>query len=100
MIYVRMRRVESEHNQCQTVWIKIRTDILWVLIWVHSVCKGYQQTAKIAASEKRTFFHEYNQCQTVWIKIRIDILWVLIWVHSVCKGYQQTAKIAASNERT
>ena len=29
-------------SECQTDWIKIRTDILSGLIRVQSVCKGYQ----------------------------------------------------------
>ena len=29
--------------QCQTDWIQIRPDILSGLIWVQSVCIGYQQ---------------------------------------------------------
>ena len=29
-------------SECQTLWIQIRTDILSVLIWVQTVCKGYQ----------------------------------------------------------
>ena len=29
---------------CQTVWIQISPDILSGLIWVQTVCKGYQQT--------------------------------------------------------
>ena len=37
--------------KCQTVWIQIRTDTLSVLIWVQTVCKGYQQTSKVAASK-------------------------------------------------
>ena len=32
---------------CQTVWIQIRPD---VLIWVQTVCKGYQQMTKVATS--------------------------------------------------
>ena len=41
-------------SECQTVWIQIRTDILLVLIWVQTVCKGYQQTTwKVAASKER-----------------------------------------------
>ena len=28
---------------CQTVWIQIRPNILWDLIWVQIVCKRYQQ---------------------------------------------------------
>ena len=33
------------------VWTHVRTDILSVLIWVKTVCKGYQQTTKVAASK-------------------------------------------------
>ena len=33
-------------TECQTVWIQIRTDILSVLIWAQTVCKGFQQTTK------------------------------------------------------
>ena len=32
---------------CQTVWIQIMTDILSVVIWVQTVCKGYQLTTKV-----------------------------------------------------
>ena len=39
--------------ECQTVWIQIRTDILSVLIWVQTVCKGYQQMTKVATSKER-----------------------------------------------
>ena len=28
---------------CQTDWIQIRPDVLSDMIWVHSVCKGYEQ---------------------------------------------------------
>ena len=38
---------------CQTVWIQIRTDALSVLIWVKTVCKGYQQTTKFVASKEK-----------------------------------------------
>ena len=33
----------QEHYQCQTVWIRIRTNRKLVLIWIQTVCKGYQQ---------------------------------------------------------
>ena len=33
-------------TECQTVWFEIRPDILSGLIWVQTVCKGYQQTAR------------------------------------------------------
>ena len=29
--------------ECQTVWIQIRSDILSGLVWVQTVCKGYQR---------------------------------------------------------
>ena len=35
---------------CQMVWIQIKTDVLLVLIWVQTVCKGYQMT-KVAVSD-------------------------------------------------
>ena len=38
---------------CQMVWIQIRTDSLSVLIWVQTVCNGYQQTTKVATSKER-----------------------------------------------
>ena len=34
-------------SECQTDWIQIRLDILSGLVWVHSVCKGYQQTTLV-----------------------------------------------------
>ena len=34
-------------SECQTVWIQIRPDILSGLIWVQTVCKGYQQTTLV-----------------------------------------------------
>ena len=40
-------------SECQTVWIQIKTNILSVMIWVQTVCKGYQQRTKVAASKKR-----------------------------------------------
>ena len=40
-------------SECGTVWIQIRSDSLLVLIWVQTICKGYQQTTKVAASKER-----------------------------------------------
>ena len=39
--------------ECQTVWIQIRTNILSVLIWIQTVCKGYKQMTKVATSMGR-----------------------------------------------
>ena len=49
-------------KECQTVWVQIRTDIMSVLIGVQTVCKGYQQTTKVAASkEKVKFYMNYGK---------------------------------------
>ena len=37
---------------CQTVWIQIRSRVLWGLIWVQTVYKGYQQTALVCKGIK------------------------------------------------
>ena len=37
----------------QTVWIQIRPLVLSGLIWVQTVCIGYQQTTKVDTSEER-----------------------------------------------
>ena len=39
-------------SECQTVQIKIRTDILSVLIWVKTACRDYQ-TANVPDSNKK-----------------------------------------------
>ena len=39
--------------ECQKVWIQIRPDILSGLIWIQTICKGYQQMAKVTASKER-----------------------------------------------
>ena len=33
-------------SECQTVWIQIRSDKMSVMIFVQTVCKGYQQMTK------------------------------------------------------
>ena len=40
-------------SECQTVWIQIRSDNLSGLIWVQTVCKGYQQMTKVVTSGER-----------------------------------------------
>ena len=42
------------NTECQTVWILIRslTDILLGLIWVQTVCQGYQQKTQVGKELK------------------------------------------------
>ena len=44
---------------CQTVWIQIRPDILSGLVWVQTVCKGYQQMTKVAASWQKVIKNNF-----------------------------------------
>ena len=34
-------------SECQTNWIQIRPEVLSDLIWVQSVCKGFEQTSLV-----------------------------------------------------
>ena len=38
--------------ECQTDWSKVRTNILLVLIWIQTVCKGISRR-QVAASKER-----------------------------------------------
>ena len=42
-------------SECLTVRIQIRPELLG-LIWVQTVCKGYQQRAKVSTSRERVKF--------------------------------------------
>ena len=42
-----LSRIQSE---CRAAWIQIRPDILSGLIWVQTVCKGYQQMTLVGKS--------------------------------------------------
>ena len=68
-------------SECQTVWIQIRPDILSGLIWVQTVCKGYQQMT-LVGNELSTIInsvlgltkecwqkHYHNSIQSVYLSI-------------------------------
>ena len=59
-------------SECQTVWIKIRTNRTLVLIWVKTVCKGYHQTTKAAASKERVE-KDHLMTKTISCKIELNI---------------------------
>ena len=52
---------------CQTVWIQIRPDILSGLIWVQTVCKGYQQMTKVTEAGKELNTEQLPDT-TSWLK--------------------------------
>ena len=41
------KNISGIPSECQTVWVQIRPDILSGLVWVQTVCKGYQQTTLV-----------------------------------------------------
>ena len=53
------KQLSETLSECQTVrWFwtdgpMVRTDALLVLIWVQTVCKGYQQMAKVITGKER-----------------------------------------------
>ena len=47
-------------SDCQTDWIQIRPDVLSGLIWVQTVCKGYQQ-ATLGGKEFRVNGYKSKQ---------------------------------------
>ena len=54
-------------SECQTIWIQIRPDILSGLIWVQTVCKGYQQTTTVAPRGQRVKYKQLVDT-TFWLK--------------------------------
>ena len=52
-------------SDCQTLWIQIRLDRMSSLIWVQTVCKGYQQMAKkcIRSRERLRTLKNYQHNQ-------------------------------------
>ena len=44
-------------SECQTDWIQTRTYILFVLIWIQTVCKGYLQMTKFSAGMQRALLY-------------------------------------------
>ena len=50
--YLSQKILSGTLSECQIVWIQSRMDLLSVLIWVQTVCKGYQHYDKIAAGKE------------------------------------------------
>ena len=46
------KNVSGITSECLTVWLQIKPDILLGLIWVQTVCKGYQQMTKVATRKE------------------------------------------------
>ena len=53
-------------SECLTAWVQIRSDKNSGLVWVQTVCKGYQQMTKVATSRERV--KSYQNCVRVIMK--------------------------------
>ena len=53
------RNLSGIPSECQTVWIQIRPDVLSGLIWVQTVCTGYQQMTKIATNGEKLIIYDF-----------------------------------------
>ena len=63
-----IRKLLSEiPSECQTDWIQIRPDVLSGLIWVQTVCNGYQQAALVDKELTKRLQRAINhaQCNTI-----------------------------------
>ena len=49
--YLFQKNLSGTLSERQTVWIQIRNDVLSVLIWVQTVCIGYQRATKVVANK-------------------------------------------------
>ena len=71
---------------CQTVWIQIRPNILSGLIWVQTVCNGYQQTTKFTPSLLRV-----NTKQLLAkILAKVNIIWLQLFPFGQSVGYKNS----------
>ena len=49
-------------SECKTIWIQIRPDVLLSLIWIQTVCIGYQQTTLLRRERVKPFLASSNFC--------------------------------------
>ena len=63
-------------SECQTVWIQNRTDIFSVLIWVQTVCNGYQQITTLPLARK-----ELNKALILCTSIELkSIMYIFLYI--------------------
>ena len=45
--------LSGKQSERQTIWIRIRPDKMSDLVWVQTVCKGYQQMTQVGKEFKK-----------------------------------------------
>ena len=63
--------IQEHYKSVKRFGFQIKTDVLSVLTWVQTVCKGYQQMAKVAASKDKVNSIETPEPLTVHMKLVI-----------------------------
>ena len=71
---------QEHYSECQTVWIQIRTEVLLVMIWVQTVCKGYEQMIKVIANNEEL---KYNMLLNKLTSLSKWSMKYEIWIHLV-----------------
>ena len=61
-------------SDCQMVLIQIRTDSMSVRVWVQTVCKGYQQTIKVAINKERVYHPKFIVSNQMEVPISILVV--------------------------
>ena len=62
-INISKKNLSGIPSECQTVLIQIPPEVLSGLIWVQTICKGYQQMTKVATSGERVKVKEIKKCK-------------------------------------
>ena len=79
------KNISGIPSECQTVWIEIRPNILYGLIWFQTVCKGNQQT---------THKQRVNEASTATeTSLNIKILYVISSAFVRCSFYGANKKV-------
>ena len=75
---------------CQTIWILIRPHIMSGLIWVQTVCKGYQQTTKVDPLGQRVKYKTtcwyYFLAKTL---AKVNFIWLQLFPFGLSVGYNK-----------
>ena len=75
---------------CQTVWIQIRPHILPGLIWVKTVCKGYQQMTTVATSGQRVNTEQLLDTTLAKTLAKDNLIWLqLFFLFGLSIGYNK-----------
>ena len=59
------------------------TDILYILIWVQTVCKGYQQTTKVATSKERVNTYSFSIFLVKIVTYVDGTVWTILFIQVV-----------------